>query len=80
MPILEFACLICDNRFDKLVRGVIQSGTTPSGVTCPSCGASDLRRLVSAFGVSGVWQSRAPEFTLPKAKPVSPDDPFRCIV
>ena len=77
MPILEFACADCENHFDKLFRGI---NVEISGVECPSCGSGKVERQVSAFGVSGVWQSNIPDFSVPKMRAPSPNDPFNCIV
>ena len=40
MPIYEYACRECDNRFDLLVRG-------KETAACPSCMSQDLERLLS---------------------------------
>jgi putative FmdB family regulatory protein len=48
MPIYEYRCPSCDERFEELVRS---SG--PAGA-CPSCGTADVERLLSVFaGVGG---------------------------
>jgi putative FmdB family regulatory protein len=53
MPIYEFECRQCGNRFETLVR----ESTKPS---CPSCQGTDLARLLSAFAVgSGNGGSKA---------------------
>jgi putative FmdB family regulatory protein len=44
MPIHEYECLGCGERFELLVRG---SGAT----SCPRCQSHDLQRLWSAFAV-----------------------------
>ena len=44
MPIYEYECRACGNRFEQLI---IHS-TTPE---CPSCQGRNLERLVSLFGV-----------------------------
>jgi len=44
MPIYEYRCRGCGNRFEKLVRG-------RERVTCPECGAGRLAKLFSTFGV-----------------------------
>ncbi len=77
MPILEYACQSCGNHFDKLIRGM---NISAPDVACPSCGASEVQRQLSTFGVSGVWQNSVPDFTIPKAKPSNPNDPFNCVV
>ena len=40
MPIYEYACRECGNRFDLLVRG-------KETAACPSCASQDLERLLS---------------------------------
>ena len=45
MPLYEYVCRGCGERFERLVRG----GATPA---CPSCLSTDLERLLSSFGVS----------------------------
>ncbi|MEC8945159.1 MAG: zinc ribbon domain-containing protein [Chloroflexota bacterium] len=77
MPILEYACESCGNHFDKLIRGMNVSNPD---VACPSCGGNEVEKQVSTFGVTGVWQSNVPEFTIPKAKAPDPNDPFNCIM
>jgi len=52
MPLLEFECAACSRRFEELVRG----SETPA---CPGCGGTDLRRLLSSFGV-GVPSASSP--------------------
>ena len=44
MPMYEYRCGRCDQRFEKLVR----LGTDPSEVGCPDCGAREASRLLSA--------------------------------
>ena len=45
MPIYEYKCRGCARQFEELVK----LGETPD---CPSCGGSDLERLVSLPAVS----------------------------
>lgn len=45
MPLYEYACHQCGRQFELLVR----SDTVPA---CPTCGAQDLRKLLSTFAVS----------------------------
>ena len=42
MPIYEYRCTSCGHRFEKMVK--ISAGA-PS---CPSCGADEARKLISA--------------------------------
>ena len=44
MPLFDFECRACGHEFETLVR----TGDVPS---CPSCGATDLEKLLSAFAV-----------------------------
>ena len=45
MPLYEYACLKCHQRFEVLVRG-------PQTIACPSCGHEGVERVISAFAVS----------------------------
>ncbi len=42
MPIYEYACESCGNRFDRLQRL-----NDPDPDACPACGRPDVRRLIS---------------------------------
>jgi putative FmdB family regulatory protein len=45
MPLYEYDCLSCHQRFEALVR----DATPP---VCPACQSHDLERVLSLFGVS----------------------------
>jgi putative FmdB family regulatory protein len=45
MPLYEFTCRACAERFEALVR----NGVTPE---CPACGGHDLERILSLFSVN----------------------------
>ena len=48
MPIYEYRCEPCAERFEELVRG------SDPAVACPSCGGTVVQRLLSSFaGVGG---------------------------
>jgi putative FmdB family regulatory protein len=48
MPVYEFVCLACEERFDKLLP---MSAEDPS---CPGCGGARVRRQLSLIaGLSG---------------------------
>ena len=47
MPIYEYRCNQCGEDFEKLVYG----STT---VACPKCSSQDIKKKLSAFGMSGV--------------------------
>ena len=50
MPIYEFECLTCGDRFDRL-----QKLSDPDPTDCPQCGATGVRRRLTApsFRLSG---------------------------
>ena len=43
MPIYDFACVSCDNRFEELQRSDAPSPP------CPTCGHEETQRLLSPF-------------------------------
>jgi putative FmdB family regulatory protein len=45
MPIFEYACRACQQRFEAIVR------TNDVAPACPSCGSGDLEKLISSFAV-----------------------------
>jgi putative FmdB family regulatory protein len=45
VPIYEFVCQSCEQRFEELVG---QVGTMESAVRCPACGGAEVERLVSS--------------------------------
>ena len=45
MPVYEYRCESCGERFDKLVRSIHQA---PSEVSCPACEETEVVRLISA--------------------------------
>jgi putative FmdB family regulatory protein len=47
MPIYEFECEECANRFEELVPG------EAAEVACPRCGSTRVRRLMSAVSPPG---------------------------
>lgn len=49
MPVYEYVCQDCDDRFDTLVRNL----DAADAVTCSGCESTNVRRLISAFAVSG---------------------------
>lgn len=56
MPIYEYQCKACDQRFDKLHRSMSQA---PAEVTCPACHSTEVRRLISAPIVHSTGESGA---------------------
>ena len=49
MPIYEYVCPQCGERFEKLIR----STSSQVEIRCPSCDAANVERKVSVFGLSG---------------------------
>jgi len=52
MPIFEFRCTECNERFEAL-----RLSAEPAALRCPRCGGGRAERLISAFAVG---RSRAP--------------------
>lgn len=47
MPIYEYRCDECGEKFDKLIRSVNQ----PPEISCPHCQSRQVQRLISAPAV-----------------------------
>jgi len=45
MPLFEYRCVDCGNRFDRLIK----HEHADDAMTCPSCGSTESRRLISVF-------------------------------
>jgi len=43
MPLFEYECRECGQRFEALVQGTKRPA-------CPECGSEDLEKLLSSFG------------------------------
>ena len=64
MPVYEYECKSCGERFDKLVRSMRRE---PPEVACPACQGTEVRRLLSAPVVhSGEGGGAAEETPAPK--------------
>jgi putative FmdB family regulatory protein len=50
MPVYEYRCEVCGERFDRLVR----TAGLDESVTCPRCGATETRRQWSVFSALGL--------------------------
>lgn len=59
MPIYEYKCCSCGERFDKLVR----SSSAQQVVSCPSCGSEEVEKTVSLIGISSARDSASPSCT-----------------
>ncbi|MBN1890981.1 MAG: zinc ribbon domain-containing protein [Thermoflexales bacterium] len=49
MPIYEYRCKACGEKFDKLVR----MSTKTEEIVCPKCGQRQAEKSVSLFGAIG---------------------------
>ncbi len=49
MPIYEYRCAKCGKAFEDLIRNKADE----EALRCPSCGAKDVVKQMSAFGVQG---------------------------
>lgn len=50
MPIYEYECEECRERFEKFVQSMQNA---EKNVTCPKCGSSHVHKVLSLFGVRG---------------------------
>lgn len=48
MPIFEYRCSDCDNKFEVLHR----SSTNQKEVSCPECQSANVSKLLSAFSAN----------------------------
>jgi putative FmdB family regulatory protein len=49
MPIYEYECTKCGERFDKLIRNLGK----PPKIMCPACQGLEVQRLISQVAVHG---------------------------
>ncbi|MFN2225565.1 MAG: FmdB family zinc ribbon protein [Anaerolineae bacterium] len=49
MPIYEYRCQECGQRFEKLVMSIDRE---PEDLACPACGGGEVQRLISRVSVS----------------------------
>jgi len=53
MPIYEYRCGECGEKFELFVRSASQQATA----TCPRCGSQKVRKAISLFGIGGTGES-----------------------
>jgi putative FmdB family regulatory protein len=58
MPIYEYQCSTCLGEFQSL----IMSPAEEKGLTCPKCGGSGLKKLISSVAYHGSEQDRLDAF------------------
>jgi putative FmdB family regulatory protein len=49
MPIYEYRCEECDEKFELFVRSIAKQTSS----ACPKCGSQRVRKDISLFGVGG---------------------------
>jgi putative FmdB family regulatory protein len=49
MPIYEYVCQDCDEKYEKLVRSL----NANIELICPTCGSHNAEKAVSVFGAMG---------------------------
>ncbi len=49
MPIYEYECLECGEKFEEFCR-LTQNENSEEKITCPNCGATNPQRVYSTFG------------------------------
>jgi len=47
MPFFEYRCNNCESEFEELIR----SDSDIATLKCPNCGASDVGKMLSVFGM-----------------------------
>jgi putative FmdB family regulatory protein len=65
MPIYEYRCQVCPQKFDLYVSSINDGAEQ---VRCPNCGDNRVRRLVSA-SVARTGQGKAAETTADSSAP-----------
>jgi len=64
MPIYEYRCTGCGERFEELVRAA------DPAAACAGCGSGEVQRLLSGFaGIGGAAAARVPAAGSPEPRP-----------
>ncbi|MCE1189053.1 MAG: zinc ribbon domain-containing protein [Ignavibacteria bacterium] len=53
MPVFEYNCLECDNKYEVLVK----TSKAEDDVVCPKCNSKNRKKLFSSFSAQGFSQS-----------------------
>lgn len=53
MPIFEYVCNACGQKFEKL-----EKGSAGEEKNCPACGSVDVKKALSIFAASGSSDSK----------------------
>jgi putative FmdB family regulatory protein len=54
MPIFEYRCEVCGEKFEKIVT------LAAVNITCKSCGSPQVEKLLSVFAVVGASRTSSP--------------------
>jgi putative FmdB family regulatory protein len=77
MPIFEYLCEDCGNKFEKLVRRSASERSTSendaSGLHCPSCGQEHLKQQFSTFAAHANGASKEVVPSCPSGMCRTPD-------
>ncbi|MBI4278398.1 MAG: zinc ribbon domain-containing protein [Armatimonadetes bacterium] len=65
MPLYEYVCGECGQRFEQLVW----SSKDADQVSCTSCGASKVRRLISVFATASASEKHSHAADAPPCGP-----------
>ena len=65
MPIYEYQCQTCNERFDKFLRSI----SAEVEVVCPSCGSKQVRKAFSLFASRGSDSGTAAQSSSPVCAP-----------
>ena len=60
MPIYEYECLECGEKFEEFCR-LNQKDGDAEKITCPNCGTPNPQRVFSTFGTCSSCGQPAPE-------------------
>lgn len=61
VPIYEYTCESCKNRFEQLVKSMSSAGV----VKCPDCGSKKTSRSLSVFAVGAASAKSSPSSDAP---------------
>ncbi len=54
MPIYEYRCNECGEKFELFVRSMVKQNSS----SCPKCGSQQVRKDISLFGIGGTSGSK----------------------
>lgn len=63
MPVYEFRCQDCDDRFEQMFRSM--SASKDVVIPCPTCGSKKTERVFSTFAVASEAAKSTPASDMP---------------